>query len=151
MTVPSTLSVRPRELYLKPQLDVRPGSPVRPTSFQFESEDATGVYVDTEKNVGQAEADSSDSVALIPDVYTSSSPGEAEPGVESGSEGRTTASMGHPCEWCSKGLTGRKQRFCSDACRMQHRRLHQRELVDRLLAGLESGLADLRRALDGEP
>ena len=37
-------------------------------------------------------------------------------------EGQTTASAGRSCAQCGCPLTGRKERFCSDACRMRRGR-----------------------------
>lgn len=69
---------------------------------------------------------------------------------QSGREGRTTASARPSCERCGKGLTGRKVRFCSDACRMAARRESQVSRVRELLEGLESGVAALRKELEGD-
>jgi len=39
--------------------------------------------------------------------------------IDPASESRTTASGDHSCEQCGKPLSGRKERFCSDGCRMR--------------------------------
>lgn len=49
---------------------------------------------------------------------------------------RTTASEGASCDRCGRPLTGRKQRFCSDRCRMRARRTideeRRRDLMNEL-------------------
>jgi hypothetical protein len=68
---------------------------------------------------------------------------------------RTTASAGQSCERCGRPLTGRKKRFCSDACRMRDRRDRERARIAELFGRLESDVAALREELDrkgeGEP
>lgn len=67
-----------------------------------------------------------------------------------GLETRTTAFESQPCEQCKRPLTGRKQRFCSDACRLRHRREQDRARLGELLHRLESDLHALREELVGE-
>jgi hypothetical protein len=62
-----------------------------------------------------------------------------------GPESRTTASGGHSCASCGRPLTGRKERFCSDRCRMAMRRVKQRQRIEPLLETAESTLGALRR------
>jgi predicted nucleic acid-binding Zn ribbon protein len=64
-------------------------------------------------------------------------------------QGRTTASEGHSCERCQKPLSGRKERFCSDACRMAARRQLRALRVQQLLAELEAAVDGLRVELEG--
>ena len=64
-----------------------------------------------------------------------------------GSEPRTTASEGPSCDWCGRRLTGRKQRFCSDRCRMRRRRHAQRLKRLELLDTIEAAAQDLRNEL----
>jgi predicted nucleic acid-binding Zn ribbon protein len=66
-----------------------------------------------------------------------------------GPETRTTASDGRSCEQCGRPLTGRKERFCSDRCRMAVRREQERARVDELLRRLEGDLNALREELVG--
>ena len=65
-------------------------------------------------------------------------------------EGRRSASEGRFCERCKGSLRGRKERFCSDACRMAARRERQSERLDHLLTQLAQVLADLRSELGGD-
>jgi len=53
---------------------------------------------------------------------------EVAPAVDVGADGRRSASEGRSCEHCNRPLTGKKERFCSDACRMAWRR--EREATD---------------------
>jgi predicted nucleic acid-binding Zn ribbon protein len=64
-----------------------------------------------------------------------------------GPESRRAALGGHSCEWCEGPLTGRKERFCTDRCRMRRRRERQRTRVDELLQRLEGDLHALRAEL----
>jgi uncharacterized protein with Zn-ribbon domain DUF2116 len=64
-------------------------------------------------------------------------------------EGRTTASETHSCEHCGEVLTGRKERFCSDRCRMKARRAKQQERVNELLTTIETAVSALRVELEG--
>ena len=66
-----------------------------------------------------------------------------------GSEGRTTASEGHSCEQCGAVLKGRRQRFCSDRCRMRDRRREQQARLNELLAAIEQSVTALRQELWG--
>ena len=65
-----------------------------------------------------------------------------------GPETRTTASAGH-CERCRRPLTGRKQRYCSDGCRMAVRRETQATRIGELLTTIEESVAALRGELEG--
>lgn len=65
--------------------------------------------------------------------------------LDFGSQARTTASDGHSCERCHRPLTGRKRRFCSDACRMRYRRVGERERRSKLFGQIESRLNDDER------
>jgi predicted nucleic acid-binding Zn ribbon protein len=68
-----------------------------------------------------------------------------------GPETRTTACAGQ-CRLCGRPLTGRKQRFCSDACRMAARRERQQhrglELLNTIVGAVEELRADLGTADD---
>jgi predicted nucleic acid-binding Zn ribbon protein len=64
-----------------------------------------------------------------------------------GPETRTTASAGRFCEHCGRPLTGRKERFCSDRCRMAVRREHQRRRRLQLLNAIGAAVEELRREL----
>ena len=79
---------------------------------------------------------------------------QAEPGVQASGarapQPRTTPSDGPSCQHCKGPLTGRKARFCSDACRMADRRQSQRARIDELLQRVEQDLAALRGVLGGE-
>jgi hypothetical protein len=49
---------------------------------------------------------------------------------QSGPQPRTTACERGSCAQCGRALTGRKEKFCSDACRMRNCRIeHQAELA----------------------
>ena len=67
-----------------------------------------------------------------------------------GPESRTTASEERSCEHCGRGLTGRKQRFCSDRCRMKDRRAREDERRSDLLARLKGAVNDLENDLTGQ-
>ena len=58
---------------------------------------------------------------------------------------RTTASSGQSCEQCTRPLTGRKERFCSDRCRMRHQRDRDRRKRSELLDALSAAVEQLRR------
>lgn len=75
---------------------------------------------------------------------------DAHPPEHRGPETRTPASEGHSCGLCERPLTGRKQRFCSDRCRMAVRRERERARLDQLVRRLEDALGALRQALVGE-
>jgi predicted nucleic acid-binding Zn ribbon protein len=62
-------------------------------------------------------------------------------------QSRRSALESRSCEWCGRPLTGRKERFCSDRCRMRDRREQERKRVDGLLQRLESGVHALRDEL----
>lgn len=68
---------------------------------------------------------------------------------DGGSRGRTTASHGQSCVRCGRLLTGRKERFCSDRCRMASRRHEHTAKVSALLTTLQDALADLRDLVEG--
>lgn len=63
--------------------------------------------------------------------------------------GRRSASMGLLCEGCGEPLTGKKARWCSDACRMTRRREAQAARVSDYLTTIENAVAALRVELDG--
>ncbi len=67
-----------------------------------------------------------------------------------GPEPRTTASDGRCCQSCGRPLTGRKERFCSDRCRMRDRREREQARVDELLRRLKDDVDALREELVGE-
>jgi predicted nucleic acid-binding Zn ribbon protein len=67
---------------------------------------------------------------------------------EHSSESRTTASAGRSCEQCGKPLAGRKERFCSDGCRMRDRRQEQAARIDELLTTIEESVTALRGELE---
>jgi predicted nucleic acid-binding Zn ribbon protein len=69
-------------------------------------------------------------------------------GADRGPQPRTTASNGHSCEQCGRSLTGRKQRFCSDRCRMRARRQEQAARVNELLTTIEESVTALRGELE---
>jgi hypothetical protein len=70
------------------------------------------------------------------------------PSVEGrGPEARTTASSGLSCATCGRRLTGRKQRFCSDRCRMQARRAASAARLTHLLTTIERATTELRTAM----
>jgi len=72
--------------------------------------------------------------------------------VEGGrfSEARTTPFAGRSCEGCGKPLTGRKQHFCSDHCRMQARRAEQASRIAAWLGSMEEAIAGLKDELLNE-
>lgn len=72
-----------------------------------------------------------------------------QPSKDRRQEGRTTASEGLSCQECGVLLTGRKERFCSDRCRMKARRAKQQERVNELLAAIETAVCALRGELEG--
>ena len=63
-------------------------------------------------------------------------------------EPRTTASEGPSCDHCGRPLRGRKQRFCSDRCRMRDRRYALRLKRLALLDTIEAAVQDLRNDLE---
>ena len=63
-------------------------------------------------------------------------------------EPRTTASPGQPCERCSRPLNGRKQRFCSDKCRMKAHRQQQAARVTSLINAIEESAKALKAELE---
>ena len=65
-------------------------------------------------------------------------------------EPRTTAFAGPSCEHCNRPLTGRKEKFCSDRCRMQERRAADRNRQGLLLARIKESVRALERELLGE-
>jgi hypothetical protein len=67
-----------------------------------------------------------------------------------GPESRRAPLEGHSCEWCEGPLTGRKLRFCSDRCRMRHRRKEQAARINGLLRTIEESVASLRGELEGD-
>ena len=66
-----------------------------------------------------------------------------------GPETRTTASSGPSCERCDRPLTGRKTRFCSDACRMADRREQQQGRRLELMGAIDAAVEELRADLGG--
>lgn len=64
-----------------------------------------------------------------------------------GPEPRTTASGQASCERCGRPLTGRKERFCSDACRMAVRREQQQHRRMDLLNAIGAAVEELRADL----
>lgn len=66
-----------------------------------------------------------------------------------GPETRTTAFSGRSCNQCGRPLTGRKQRFCSDRCRMQDRRAKENRRRSDLLNRLRQAVSELERELTG--
>jgi hypothetical protein len=69
---------------------------------------------------------------------------------DSGPESRTTASDDRSCERCGRLLSGRKERFCSDSCRMATRREEECARVEKLLQRLDDDLGALRQEQLGE-
>lgn len=63
---------------------------------------------------------------------------------------RTPASEARFCVGCGTPLTGRKQRFCSDRCRMRHRRTARAARRQCLLANLRQALSALEAELATE-
>jgi hypothetical protein len=64
-------------------------------------------------------------------------PGDRGPGP------RTTAS----CQHCGRPLTGRKERFCSDRCRMRVRRDDQSRRIAARLRSMEEAIEGLKDEL----
>lgn len=64
-----------------------------------------------------------------------------------GPQSRRSASESLSCEHCGRPLTGRKERFCSDRCRMRDRRdlEHRRRLE--LLNTIDAAVEELRIGL----
>lgn len=60
---------------------------------------------------------------------------------------RTPASEHASCERCGDPLTGRKERFCSDACRMAVRRADQTRRIAAWLGSMEQAIAGLKDEL----
>jgi hypothetical protein len=68
----------------------------------------------------------------------------------SGPEDPTTASGDHPCGQCRRALAGRKRRFCSDRCRMRHRRIDQLFQRTKMLAKLYEAVDQIALELLGK-
>jgi len=85
----------------------------------------------------------------LAETFDSEIEAQGQPVTHHGSKSRTTASEGHPCRQCGKALTGRKQRFCNDRCRMKARRGRQQVRVTELLTAIERSVAALRAELEG--
>ena len=62
-------------------------------------------------------------------------------------EHRTTASDGRFCEQCGRPLTGRKERWCSDRCRMRVRRADEAARQRELLGNMRQALSALEAEL----
>ena len=73
--------------------------------------------------------------------------GEAHADKDPVPEGRRWALQGHCCDRCDKPLTGRKTRYCSDACRMADARDRQQQRRRELLSRIEFATAELRADL----
>ena len=69
--------------------------------------------------------------------------------TDRGLEPRTTAE-GRPCVGCDSPLRGRKERFCSDRCRMQYRRAAEVERRRELLNQLQGIVSQVRQEFAGE-
>ena len=65
-----------------------------------------------------------------------------------GPEPRTTPSEEPSCDWCGRPLTGRREHFCSDRCRMRNVRHVQRLKRLGLLDTIEAAVQDLRNELE---
>lgn len=70
---------------------------------------------------------------------------EGVPVADRASEGERAAFLGRVCERCGKPLKGRKERFCSDACRMRVLRAVQRARFERRFKAIFTALHDLKR------
>jgi hypothetical protein len=75
---------------------------------------------------------------------------EPHPFEDLASESGTTASESQSCERCELPLTGRKQRWCSDCCRMQDRGERRAGRLNETMAAIENALAALRFELEGD-
>jgi predicted nucleic acid-binding Zn ribbon protein len=68
------------------------------------------------------------------------------------SESRRSASKGVLCERCGEPLTGNKERWCSDRCRMRDRRDEERrrrmDLLDIISAAVKELRAELVRRVE---
>jgi predicted nucleic acid-binding Zn ribbon protein len=62
------------------------------------------------------------------------------------SKGQTTASE-HTCGECGQPLTGQKERFCSDKCRMRAHRAAQEANRRALIAKVKQSVDELEEAL----
>ena len=61
---------------------------------------------------------------------------------------RTSGSDGRVCRWCAGEIHGRRRnKFCSDRCRLRASRVEKRERIERLLDDAERTLAVLRAEL----
>ncbi len=67
-----------------------------------------------------------------------------------GLEPRTTAQERRSCVGCHSPLRGRQERFCSDRCRMQHRRAEEGERRRDLLDRLQGIVSQVRQEFAGE-
>jgi predicted nucleic acid-binding Zn ribbon protein len=65
-------------------------------------------------------------------------------------ESRRSASKALFCERCQAPLTGKKDRWCSDACRMADRRQRQAARLRDLITIIETSVAALRSELEGD-
>ena len=61
---------------------------------------------------------------------------------------RRSASNGRLCEQCVRELTGRKERFCSDRCRMRRHRAKQAAHRGNLISTLEQTVAAVKDDLE---
>ncbi len=63
-------------------------------------------------------------------------------------EGQTSAFSGCSCRQCGGPISGRRRNgFCSDCCRLRHRRAARRNRIDALLTTLQVTVTLLRREL----
>jgi hypothetical protein len=61
------------------------------------------------------------------------------------SESRRSASTALLCQGCGEALTGKKRRWCSDACRMADRRDENQRRRLELLDSISASVEQLRR------
>ena len=62
-------------------------------------------------------------------------------------ETRTPGSERRSCRWCAGEIRGRRQKFCSDRCRMQNRRAERAARIEEWLVTIDESVRRLRREL----
>jgi hypothetical protein len=75
---------------------------------------------------------------------------EVTPSDDLAAVSRRSASEGPSCERCKRPLTGKKERFCSDACRMRLRRDNEATDFNGVLDLIEEAVAALRKLGGGQ-
>jgi predicted nucleic acid-binding Zn ribbon protein len=137
----------------------RPGGPTDSLTLSTETDSQVSVYLDSERMVGRSRLDGMDAMAQRREARVAARPQErvsasvrpsgaaAHPDAP---EGRTTAFAGPSCAWCGNALAGRKERFCSDRCRMRSIRAAQRQRRVTLINTISDAVSELRQELGGD-